>query len=201
MAGIYGGRGVKEVPRTFETKFVYQFKRGDNIALNVKSLSKLWELRERLPFHERWMLNKPIVVLIASVAEACLCELFHQIRHLTIEGVPYLSLKQIRGVRKTKKDEFAFYKRTSKQNSLLGNCDETGIYKQLEALRNLRNRIHIQNLNDQKPRCEKRTFDDLCVLRSEQTLEEIFVILSEKYSRKVAYTPKVTLPWDHKITL
>ena len=189
------------MPRSFETNFVYNFKRGDNIALNVQSLNKLWVLRNELPTYEKWLLNKPVVLAIASIVEACLCEIFYRIRRHTVEGVPHLTAQQVKGVRSTARDNFSLYIKISRQNSLLGAPAKTDIYDRLEKFRELRNRVHIQNLDGHEPACERRAFSDTVVTEGEVLLETVFLFLSKNFPRKHRYTPSVIIPWDHGITI
>ncbi|MEP1521499.1 hypothetical protein [Ascidiaceihabitans sp.] len=188
------------MPCSFSTSFVYDFKRGDNIVLNCQSIHKLWSLREELPAREQWLLNKPIVLMSAAVVEVCLCELFQRVRFHTLEGVPRLTAKQIKGIKITKKDDFGLYLAQCKQNKILGPTRSfDNVYSRLDNLRKTRNRIHIQNLDGSEPRCDRKAFSDEIVTEAEWLLEFTLKYLSTHYPRRRVYTENARLPWNHGI--
>ena len=72
----------------------------------------------------------------------------------------------------------------------------SALYKELDDLRKLRNRIHIQNTKNDFERDEYRAFSDERKLLAEKVLEEILRTMAAKYSREHNYVSDFELPWD-----
>lgn len=182
--------------RKFNTSFVRNFKTGDNICLNVQSVVAMHEARNALPAHEKWKLNKPMVLAVASIIEACLFELVERARFNTREGVPNIAEKHLSALRKSKKDGLDFLVSTCRQLKILGTYSDP-IYGNLEKLTRLRDRIHIQNKYKYEPRCERQAFSNEALARAKQILERVLVVLSEKFTRPMCYTQPVVIPWNY----
>ena len=182
--------------RTFSTSFVRDYKTGDNIGLNIQSICALRKARETFPSGEKWKFNKPIVLMIVGVIEACLFEIVARARFNTREGVPNITQKQLAGVQRSKKGGFDFLVQTCKQLKILGPI-HSEIYPILLELARLRDRIHIQNEHRFQPRCERKAFTDERVFRAEKCLEIVLAHLSTNYGRPACYAEPVDLPWQH----
>jgi len=159
-------------------------------------ITTLWLTRSKMPSHERWKFNKPIIILIAAISEACLYELVTRARFNVREGVPNISQRHLEAIRSSKKDGLDYLTKTCKQLKILGH-PKSDIYSNLEEVARLRDRIHIQNKHGFQPACEKTAFSEEKLVISEKTLEQILVILSRNYPRRLCYTEPIYLPWNH----
>lgn len=117
--------------------FIGEFKVGDNITRNAASLCKLVEANENEVF------NKLIVVQAGSIVEAALDQIFYRAKNHTKEGVPTISEGHRAKIASKKIGRFKVIIEKMKEYKLL---DELGadVYRDLDKLREYRNRIHIQ---------------------------------------------------------
>lgn len=185
--------------RTINSHFIGNFKDGDNICYNLEVLSKLYEAyqlnEERSPF-----LRKPMIVFIVSILEAALDDLFYKIRGYTIEGVPNLPPGVVDKVRVNKSG----YRKFKGQIQFAKTHDffdarETNFYIVLNELREIRNRMHIQNNYRNTPYSEKLVFTEKRLIQSEKVCEYTLSKMSEKFPRslyKRDYVDDFVLPWN-----
>lgn len=64
------------------------FKLGDNIVHNLNILRALYAFQNAGDPNQQRLLRKPIILLIAFIAEAVLFDLYLRIEEYTNEGVP-----------------------------------------------------------------------------------------------------------------
>jgi hypothetical protein len=186
--------------------FIANFNKGRNIVHNLKALTLLYRSFQSASDNEKLILCKPIIVFIGAVAEAVIFDLHYRIHSFTREGVRSLPRKAIDAIRatSTKKDEFYWLIRKCQDNEVFGQPDHH-LYKDLNELRLLRNRIHIQNKEDNLEEYEIDAFTLERKLRAERTLEHVLRIMTEKYGRgdSLRYVDDFELPWpthfDHGI--
>ena len=72
----------------------------------------------------------------------------------------------------------------------------SSFYSQLDELRKLGNRVHIQNIWNHLPRNEYDAFNEDMKLEAERALEKTLRLMAEKYERKHDFVAEFKLPWD-----
>jgi len=72
---------------TIESKFIGDFKIGDNINHNLKILEVMYKRYAEADDAEKRLLCKPIVVLLVSLIDAVFYDLHTRIKTFTREGV------------------------------------------------------------------------------------------------------------------
>ena len=186
---------------TISSNFMGNFKLGDNINHNLKILRKLYSVQETGTPDQQMLMRKPIIVLIASIAEALLFDLYLKVEHFTIEGVPSIPAEVLEEIRTKTIDQFAKYIDNAKSKSLLGS--DTDIYDKLHKLRKLRNRIHIQNSKNHFEPDDEVAYSSARQTVAEKTLEYLMKLMERDYTREgvEGFVGDCILPWDDHITL
>jgi hypothetical protein len=133
-----------ETPKveTVRCNFIGDFKVGDNIVANCRALCRLSAKNENNAF------NKLMVVQAGSIVEAALDQIIYRAQEYTREGVPNIPDAELKEIRETEIGRFNKINQAMKKHKLLDKLGDT-IYKDLDRLRELRNRVHIQF--DDKP--------------------------------------------------
>jgi len=183
---------------TVSAGFIGKFKLGDNINHNLKILNYLYQRQADPADSDSWLLRKPIIVSIGSICEALLHDLHFRMKTFTIEGVSGMAITALEYVRGKKIDKFDHYISSAKKHSLLGDPSEQ-IYGDLDELRKLRNRVHIQNDQNHFEPDESRAFNAARQSSAEQALEKLVKTLSIKHPRPphaAGFVGDFNFPWD-----
>jgi preprotein translocase subunit SecA len=181
---------------TIESKFIGDFKIGDNINHNLKILEVMYKRYAEADDAEKRLLCKPIVVLLVSLIDAVFCDLHTRIKTFTREGVENIIASSIEYIRTRKKmDDLEKYIASAKKHGLIELLDHK-LYDDLDELRKLRNRIHIQNTKNYPPRNEYDAFTSDKKLLAEKAVERTFRVMANKYARKLDYVDSFSLPWE-----
>lgn len=181
---------------TIESKFVGDFKIGDNINHNLKILEVMYKQYAAASDAEKRLLCKPIIVLLVSLIDAVFYDLHTRIKTFTREGVENIIASSIAYIRTQKKvDDFGKYIASAKKHGLIEPPDDK-LYDDLDELRKLRNRIHIQNAKNYPPRNEYDAFTSDKKLQAEKAVEKTLRAMAKKYARKLNYVDGFNLPWE-----
>jgi hypothetical protein len=180
---------------TIQSKFIGDFKLGDNINHNLEILALLYCNFEDGDDEDKQLLSKPIILLIASIIEAVLYDLHKRINTFTIEGVTNIATSTLDVIRLKKIDDFEKYIASAKKHDLFDSTD-TDFYEQLDDLRRLRNRIHIQNTKNDFEPDEHNAFNIERKLMAERVAEKTLRMMAKKFSRDYDYVAEFVLPWD-----
>ncbi len=181
-----------------KSDFMGNFKVGDNINYNLKILSLLYDFQSNSTEGKKVLLNKPIIIIIASICEVILYDLHIRITCHTIEGVRNITQSIINIIRSKKIDEFNKYIACAKKHDFF-DANDSQLYEDLDTLRKLRNRIHIQNLKNHFEPDEEKTFTYAHKIMAEKTLEKVLKQMLAKYSRAqglTGYVNNFELPWQ-----
>ena len=89
---------------TIESKFIGDFKIGDNINHNLKILEVMYKRYAEADYAEKRLLCKPIVVLLVSLIDAVFYDLHTRIKTFTREGVENIIASSIEYIRTSKED-------------------------------------------------------------------------------------------------
>lgn len=187
-------------------KFVWDFKVGDNVAHNFKTLYFLYNKKEESLDDQKYLLNKPIIVTIVSIIEGIfydlVCRLDMSTKHFP-ENINQDKREKIKARIEREKEWFTRkdsltdkderYKRIKNykiselirmfsEYELLGGKEHV-IYKHLEGASYLRNRIHIFNWFGNFEIDEDKVFNESRLEKIESLLVEILNIMEEKYDR------------------
>ena len=182
---------------SIKSDFFCIFKTGDNINYNLKILRYFYSLFNN-DKEGRELLLKPIVVLLATITEAMLYDFYKRIYTNTQEGIVNISNTVLWHIRNKKIDEFSKYISNAKKHNFF-DSDDKSFYDELEKLRKMRNRIHIQNAKFFKPKDEGSVFTEEAKEVAEKCVEKVAKILSKKYSRPsctTGYVTEMNFPWE-----
>jgi hypothetical protein len=180
---------------TIKSKFMGDFKVGDNINHNLDVLGLLYRHYGEADEKEKRLLCKPIILLLVSIIEAVLYDLHMRIKVFTVEGVKNLTASAADYIRLKKIDEFEKYIASAKKHDLFDSVD-SGFYQQLDNLRKLRNRIHIQNTKNDFERNEYDAFNSDRKEMAEKALEKTLRTMDKKFAREHDHVDEFKLPWD-----
>lgn len=183
------------VMTVIESNFIGNFKLGDNINHNLEVLHLLYRHYQDAEIEEQRLLCKPIILLIASIVEAVLYDLHNRIQTFTVEGVQNVAAAAMDAIRLSKIDDFSKYIASAKKRNFF---DETNgeLYDQLEDLRKLRNRIHIQNEKNHFEPDEIAAFTPERKSVAEMALEKTLRKMATRFPRRHDYVGNFALPWD-----
>ncbi|WP_208179869.1 hypothetical protein J4T85_005505 [Sinorhizobium medicae] len=178
--------------------FMGVFKLGDNINFNLSVASALYIAREATQsgLHRR-ALCKPICVELISIIEALLYDLHVKARINTREGVGNILASALEYIRTKRLDKMDHLLKSAKKHNLLG--DDEAFYEELDYLRLVRNRVHIQNDPPKLDQDEHRVFTDETVERAEKALERTLRYMSLHHQRPDharGHVKDFSLPWD-----
>ena len=178
--------------KTITCNFIGDFKVGDNILANAKALCRLSSQNDKGIF------NKLMVVQAGSIVEAALDQIIFRAQNYTKEGVPSIPDETIKKIRNTRIERFNNIIQAMKKHKLLDGLGED-IYRDLDRLRELRNRIHIQF--DDEPvgvdRDDSKAFTDVTVVQSLALCTSILEYLCNTYARPKnlgAYAHDISIP-------
>ena len=139
-----------------------------------------------------------MVIGITSILEAVLHD-FHERVQLNIhEGVVNLDHQTVEEIRTKSASAFDTYISLAKKHGFFGEAED-GLYDDLEKLRKARNRVHIQNLKNNKPYDESRLFTPHLKFIAELCLERVFFTMHNKYPRPNHVHNQVQpfiVPWE-----
>jgi hypothetical protein len=187
-------------------KFVWNFKVGDNIAHNFKTLYFLYKKKEESSDDQKYLLNKPIIITMVSIIEGIfydlVCRLDMSTNHFP-ESIDQDKREKIKRKIEREKEWFTRkdfltdkdekYKRIknykiSELIKMFSECELLGdkehlIYKHLEEASYLRNRIHIFNWFGNFEIDEDKVFNESRLGKIESLLVEILSIMEVRYKR------------------
>ena len=180
-----------------DSGFVGDFKTGDNINYNLMCLRALYKAQNSVTPAETSHFCKPIISTMAFIVEALLHDLFFRIQNHTKEGVQHIAEKVMKKVQSKTLDQLETYIASAKKHNLLSD-DGTDLYDDLDELRKVRNRVHIQNIKKEPPRDEGDIFTFKRQKSTEELLEKILKHFSNKYKRPEdiqGFVKDFELPW------
>ena len=181
--------------------FVGEFKTGDNINYNLNCLKALYAAQNSVSPPEARLFCKPITIILVSIIEALLHDLFFRIKKHTSEGVPNIATQVLDDVRSKTLDQLKTYIAAAKKHDLLG-VFGPDLYEKLDELRQVRNRVHIQNVKKQLDPEEDQVFTSGRQESTEELLERVLKHISGKYKRPEHIQGVVDdfeLPWEEHL--
>lgn len=169
----------REVLTDVVFSFIWNYKKGDNIIYNFEILFELYRSKNTL--NSRY-LNKPIVLIIAAIIECLLDDFAFRVRQHVNDKVPNISVSQISDFRRKKLEKFEHYISKAIEFDLF---DQTStFYDDLRLLKDMRNRLHIQNRNYKLDKDEDNIFTNFNLSKSENVLKIVLLKMCSKFPRK-----------------
>ena len=177
--------------------FIGDYKLGDNINYNLNVLALLYQAYSDAEEEDKRLLRKPIIVFLVSVIEAVLYDFHKRIRLFTLEGVQNVAVEVTDYIRGKQLDELEKLIASAKKHDLFEAAD-TAFYDQMDNLRKLRNRIHIQNTKKHFPADDGDAFNQQRMILAEKVLEKTLRVMLSKYDRgpQFGYVSDFNLPWQ-----
>lgn len=174
------------------------FKLGDNIVFNLNSLALLYKYYRSESTSNQNLLRKSIILINASCTEAVLHDFYKRIRGNTKEGVTGLAGNVVDAIRILKRiDKFDLYITHAEKHDFF-NANHTDMYEVMHEIRQLRNRVHIQNEKNHFEPDDVNAFNEERLTQSEKVLEAVVRTMSSKYPRssQFNYVSDFVLPWN-----
>lgn len=162
--------------------FIGSFRTGDNIIYNLDFLTLLYGYFSKESKRNQLVLVKPIVTTIASIIEAILFDFRARVRGHTKEKSVNLALEVLEIFQTKPNDKFQFYIEQARKHKFFDSETKT-ICKRLDALRELRNRVHIQNKENYKPLLESDAFTIEAKGEAEYLIKYIMIYMHNNHPR------------------
>lgn len=173
--------------------FMWNFKKGDNIIYNLEIVWELYNAKTISTDKQKY--NKPIIVTLVSIIECILDDFAYRIRGHVNDAVPNISQADIEKFRTRKYDKLENYIAASKKFNLFNRPNS--FYDSMDELRRARNRVRIQNSNNQLAADEYNVFTDALLTKTQQVFEIVLATMIMRFPRNGrTITPhSVPLPW------
>src|SRR3989338_10018001 len=179
--------------------FIWTFKKGDNIIYNFDILWALYEAKKYYTGNKN-LFNKPIINTLISVIECIMDDFVRRIRSRSSDSLPNITGEVINDFKYKRKgqsieikklEKFSHYIDIAEKHKTFG--DIPIFYKVLHFLRDVRNKVHIQESDAD----EDGVFTDRNLHLSEKVLERIIIFMIEKYPRwkKTETVDNIPYPW------
>jgi hypothetical protein len=184
-----------------DSGFIGNFKTGDNINFNLRCLTALYDAQRSMDPSKSVLLCKPITITLASIVEALLHDLFFRMKNFTTESVNNIAEEVLSDVQKKTLDKLETYIAAARKHKLFGPSSDD-LYKKLDKLRKVRNRVHIQNVKQESPRDEEKIFTLDYQNIAEEILETLLKYCSYNYLRPEHVHGCVGtffIPWDQHL--
>lgn len=166
----------------FTGQFFWDFKKMDNVNYNFDVLEVLYSAKKANNNDQRF--NKPIILLIMGIIECTLYDFIERIHQYSNDSFPNITQTLVSYFRnKSETDELRVLIPRIRSQNLLRVSQTDTLYSDLEHLRKVRNRVHVQNKYVMKPLDEIDVFTDAEVTRAQQCLEKVYDTLCNVYPR------------------
>lgn len=161
--------------------FFWSFKRMDNANYNFQIVEILCGAKKRNS--NNLLFNKPIIVLIVSIIECVLYDFIQRVNEHSAETIPNLEEAIVLDTKAKILDQLEPLIAHVQKNNLLRTTPGDNIYSDLDHLRQVRNRIHIQNAQQQLDKDEYNVFTNENLRIAGETLERVCEVLCHVYPR------------------
>lgn len=161
-----------EVP----SNFIGDFRVGDNLVYNAGVLRSLCD------HNGDGGLNKLVVVQVGAILEAALGQIIYRAQNFNREGVPNIAEADRHEIEGKKIDKLNNIIDVMRKYDLLIELGP-GIYDELHTLRKFRNKVHIQDDNEDIPRDEAAAFTPARCAWSLGLCATVLGFLSQKFPR------------------
>ena len=180
----------------FIYQFFWSFKRMDNAGYNYEILNSLYLGKKKSNNPEHF--NKPIIIILVSIIECCIYDFVKRVNQHRSEKIPNMHFEFIQSTREKQLDKFEPLIAHIKKFDLLKEENNERLYENLDLLRKIRNRVHIQNSNSLIDNDEQPIWNQKRLNLAETVFERILGFLSTDYPRpgrdKISLKD-IALPW------
>lgn len=167
----------------FSGQFFWNFKRMDNVNYNFEIVELLYSAKKTNGNNSRF--NKPIIILIMAIIECSLYDFILRINQYNTDSFPNIHQVVVsyfrNNVRET--DELKRLIPQIRSQNLLRVPSGDSLYDDLEYLRKVRNRVHIQNKYYTLNKDEHRVFTESELTKTQECLEKVYDALCNVYPR------------------
>lgn len=169
--------------------FMWSFKKGDNIIYNLNVLWVLYRAQKTAKDGAGFFV-KPMIVTITAITECILEDFVTRIFDRNIDPLPNITPKVVSEIKYKGKDknieirklsEFNHYIAQIKKHDLFGKSNK--FYDALDLLRQVRNRVHIQNNKALLEPDEVDVYTEKRLLLAEKVLEVLIKEMIIKFPR------------------
>lgn len=181
----------------FTNIFFWDFKRMDNVNYNFSIVEILY--KDRKINGDNRLYNKPITVILVSIIECILYDFVQRVTQHSREAIPNMEEAIIDDTRAKELDMLEPLIAHTKKCNLLRAGQDDNIYDDLDLLRKVRNRVHIQNTSKQLDKNEYGVYTDENRKLAEGCLIRVCEVLCHVYPRpnreflSMSYFPE---PWS-----
>ncbi len=174
----------------YTDQFFWDFKRMDNVNYNFRLIET--QYRAKKHFNDDEDFNKPIIILLVAIIECCLFDFLARVTQHRHDPLPNMSQDTILFLRESKEpDIFKTVLDRIKSQNLLRVKKGEALYDDLDFLRKVRNRIHIQNKHHEldvdktnsKYKNEYFVYIDDILLIAQNCFEKVINVLCNVYPR------------------
>ncbi|MFZ4500538.1 MAG: hypothetical protein ACOYMZ_03560 [Minisyncoccia bacterium] len=173
------------MPRPFSDyteQFFWSFKRMDNANYNFEIVEVLYKAKRENGGDRHF--NKPIILHLMAIIECTLYDFFDRARQFTSDPFPNIAAQTVDDLRAMKEtDELKRLLPEFEAKNVLAAPAGSTIYTDLEHLRIIRNRIHVQNRYNSLSADEINVFTDAKLRLAQECFEKVCEALCNVYPR------------------
>lgn len=178
--------------------FMWSFKKGDNIEYNYEIVWSMYEARDHAKnTSSRSMFNKLMILELTSIIECILEDFSKRTQQSTRDPLPNITPSQLLDFKTKKRDKLEHYISMARKHNIF-NSQNNRIYEDLDLLRKMRNRVHIQNSKNELPINESELFTKENLELSQKVFEFVIGRMMTRFYRWGApkHTPsEMIYPW------
>lgn len=161
--------------------FFWDFKRMDNVNYNFDVLKILCDAKKTAKNNA--LFNRPILLQLVAITECILYDFVRRVNEHRQEIIPNIDQVAIDDTRTKSLDEFEPVIAHIKKNNLLRMAVTDSIYDDLDNLRKIRNRVHIQDRHQQLDKNEYNIWVEGNIRLAGNVLERVIEVLCHVYPR------------------
>jgi len=166
----------------YTDQFFWDFKRMDNVNYNFRIVELLYTEKKK---SNNPHFIKPIMIILISIIECMLYDFIIRVQTHNADKIPNLEQCIIDSIKTKEIDQFeTIIAQVKKQNLLRASpSSSSSVYSDLDLLRKIRNRIHIQNAQQDLNKDEYNVFTQGNLELAEKMLERVCEVLCNVYPR------------------
>ena len=171
------------MPNSFENytnQFFWDFKRMDNVNYNFRIVELLYAEKKK---SNNPLFIKPIMITLISIIECMLYDFIIRIQAHSADTIPNLEQDIINDIKEKEIDQFEVIIAQVKKQNLLRAASTSNVYSDLDLLRKIRNRVHIQNTQQELNRDDYNVFISASLQLAEKMFERVCEVLCNVYPR------------------
>ena len=153
----------------------------DNVNYNFEIVEILYKAKSQNG--NDLLFNKPITILLVAMIECMLEDFMVRIKTHSSEVIPNLVQSVVAAIRGKQLDKFGHVIVQVEKHNLLRVASGDTIYAELEFLRKVRNRMHIQEMDGGLDKDEYQIFTDLTRKKAERAFERTCEVLCNIHPR------------------